>query len=993
MPVSMLAQNPGQALQFDGVDDYVSGATAGFPSGGSSRTMSLWFKITSQGSEDGGSLFIYGNGALASNFGLFETISGSTSYIRFVSRNDDVNPSVGNDVNDGNWHHAALVYDGSEFFAYVDGELQWSQTKSINTTLGSFSIGRSLWSTNFFDGFIDEVRIWNVARTQAQIQATMNDTLGPGYYETADSGLVAYYRFDADANDLTDNGNHGTVNGALFVDSDAPIGVPAAPQNLTAAPGDQQVTLSWFANSEIDFLRYRIYGGTTANPTTKTDSTTTGDINDTTKTFTGLTNGQTYFYRITAVDSDGNESSFSDEVVAAPVANPAGNALSFDGVDDYVSVSYVPDPTAYTIEAWVKPSDVTSVNIIVRTDVNGPTASWSHQLSINPEGRFQHYTFDGSGRSVAGSTSISSGSWYHVAAMATNNGDMRLYVNGVEEGTSMSVSTLWTGGDRYYFGSNSTGSDYFSGTIDEVRIWNVARTKAEIQADMNRALKGNETGLVGYWRFDESSGTTTYDGTPNGNNGTVNGGAQFVSSDAPIGVPSIPQNLTASPGNDQVTLAWSPNTEADLSHYLVYQSTTSGFTPAPTDSVARVNEPDTTVTITGLANNTTYFYRIAALDSGGNTSVFSREAVVTPVATLAGNALSFDGVDDYVEIGDKWPGGNRSITLSAWVKANAVASGLLWGTVGVGNMGLRGHFYIRSVGTGSPGTTTGYDGDAHIWLGADDGTSDMWWAGSTVVVENTWYHVAATYDSTTQRIRLYVNGSLDRDTTLSQPLDLGTGVRIGLDHHNDNYMNGFIDEVRIWNVARSQTEIQRGMSSRLQGNETGLVGYWRFDESTGTTTYDGTPNGNHGTLNGGATFVASDAPIGVTWVTAFTRITEGDVVNDGGQSDGGSWGDYDNDGDLDLFVANDNGNNFLYQNNGDGTFTRITTGTVVNDGGRSYGSSWGDYDNDGDLDLFVANTLGANNFLYQNNGDGTFTKMTTGTVVNDGGPSVATSWG
>ncbi len=61
--------------------------------------------------------------------------------------------------------------------------------------------------------------------------------------------------------------------------------------------------------------------------------------------------------------------------------------------------------------------------------------------------------------------------------------------------------------------------------------------------------------------------------------------------------------------------------------------------------------------------------------------------------------------------------------------------------------------------------------------------------------------------------------------------------------------------------------------------------------------------------------------------------------------------------------------NFLYQNNGDGTFTKITTDIIVNDGGSSRGSSWGDYDNDGDLDLFVANIFGENNFLYRNDGN------------------------
>jgi len=128
----------------------------------------------------------------------------------------------------------------------------------------------------------------------------------------------------------------------------------------------------------------------------------------------------------------------------------------------------------------------------------------------------------------------------------------------------------------------------------------------------------------------------------------------------------------------------------------------------------------------------------------------------------------------------------------------------------------------------------------------------------------------------------------------------------------------------------------------------------------------------------------------------FTEISEGPFLTDRGNSFGSSWGDYDNDGDLDLFVANwSNQNNFLYRNNGDGTFESITTGIVVNDKGFSIGTGWGDIDNDGDLDLFVANgfsTVETNNFLYLNNGDGTF-KKDTSIVTSDGGWTYGSSFG
>lgn len=125
----------------------------------------------------------------------------------------------------------------------------------------------------------------------------------------------------------------------------------------------------------------------------------------------------------------------------------------------------------------------------------------------------------------------------------------------------------------------------------------------------------------------------------------------------------------------------------------------------------------------------------------------------------------------------------------------------------------------------------------------------------------------------------------------------------------------------------------------------------------------------------------------------FTKVTSGSIVTDIGNSTGGSWGDYDNDGDLDLIVPNySNSVNYLYRNDGGGSFTKITSGPVVTDANSSVGSAWGDYDNDGDLDLFVSNDNNQNNALYSSNGDGTFTKITSGDIVNDAGRSNGSAW-
>jgi hypothetical protein len=105
----------------------------------------------------------------------------------------------------------------------------------------------------------------------------------------------------------------------------------------------------------------------------------------------------------------------------------------------------------------------------------------------------------------------------------------------------------------------------------------------------------------------------------------------------------------------------------------------------------------------------------------------------------------------------------------------------------------------------------------------------------------------------------------------------------------------------------------------------------------------------------------------------FTKITDSPVVNTATWAGGGAWGDFDSDGDLDLFVGGYDGHNRLYENDGTGTFTSIDTGIAVTDGNYTMGAGWADYDNDGDIDLFTAKNDyfgGSDNALYRNDGTG-----------------------
>jgi hypothetical protein len=101
----------------------------------------------------------------------------------------------------------------------------------------------------------------------------------------------------------------------------------------------------------------------------------------------------------------------------------------------------------------------------------------------------------------------------------------------------------------------------------------------------------------------------------------------------------------------------------------------------------------------------------------------------------------------------------------------------------------------------------------------------------------------------------------------------------------------------------------------------------------------------------------------------FSKVTESEVVSNGGHSHGCSFADIDNDGDLDLYVNNDTGDKFLYLNNGSGSFTRRTNEAITVNYGNAMGHAWADLDKDGDLDLFSVTHSKQPNYLFWNNGN------------------------
>jgi len=221
--------------------------------------------------------------------------------------------------------------------------------------------------------------------------------------------------------------------------------------------------------------------------------------------------------------------------------NMGGYMMLFDGVDDEVMIPHLPTiiTTQYTIEAWVRPAKVGAMNIVTRSDDTYPMAAWSHQLRINKEGKFEHYVEADDKYVVSHSITVNPGQWYHVAGVAVADGELKLFVDGQEEGTPVDIGALRQKLDRYFIGSaTGDGMGMFEGVIAEVRVWNLPRSEEEIGAESRKILNGTERGLVGYWRINEGPGAMVFDFSSYNNVGPIKGEPKWSANIVPAQEPT-----------------------------------------------------------------------------------------------------------------------------------------------------------------------------------------------------------------------------------------------------------------------------------------------------------------------------------------------------------------------------------------------------------------------------------------------------------------------
>jgi serine/threonine protein kinase len=237
------------------------------------------------------------------------------------------------------------------------------------------------------------------------------------------------------------------------------------------------------------------------------------------------------------------------------------------------------------------------------------------------------------------------------------------------------------------------------------------------------------------------------------------------------------------------------------------------------------------------------------------TPTFTPSPTVTPTP---GFALRFDGTDDFVSVVN---GGdfdfNNEFTVEAWIHPTSLVSGGSFGAI------------VQGANSEPP-----FSGGAWV-LFLDSADHSDW--GLSVCVPgcnaadsgvgnlqtNEWQHVAGVYDGS--NITIYRNGQLVDNIPHSGNVSDPNFVLFGIWNRS---FRGTMDEVRVWDVALSQSAIDDNRNNLLAGDEHGLVGYWRFDEGSGQVAGDSSGNNNNGKLGAlpaadgnDPQWVVSDAPV------------------------------------------------------------------------------------------------------------------------------------
>ena len=451
--------------------------------------------------------------------------------------------------------------------------------------------------------------------------------------------------------------------------------------------------------------------------------------------------------------------------------------------------------------------------------------------------------------------------WNHIAQTYDGN-RLKAYVNGKKvadvnaPGTSNAVPIKYLGHGvfNYYYP--------FKGSMDELRIWNRARSAEEIKDNYTKVVAPNDPDLLLYYSFNQGraggdnkgiSSVTDNKGKFNGilNNFTLTGASSnFVAS---LVVVEKTANATTNITEGSFTANWQVPAGTSVDNYILEIAKDAGFTDLlPGYANLMVPGNQTSLAVTGLNPDFTYYYRVKAV-VGGVTGPYNN---IIPVKTQAlsglGNALNFDGDNDWVGLDIKLP--KNEWTKEMWiylvppVKDMAVKGNDHY-------MAVIGNDHVNNPAQNRPYILINNGKDLEGGYG-DGGGGRIWrriYRANNVFTVRAWNHIAQTFDG--NRLKAYVNGKKVADvdapgTSNADPIKYLSNYTTGIVF--DKPLNGSVDEFRIWNRARSAEEIRDNYKIPVNKNHPDLLAYYDFNQGVagGDNTAINTLIDNKGAYNG-----------------------------------------------------------------------------------------------------------------------------------------------
>lgn len=516
-------------------------------------------------------------------------------------------------------------------------------------------------------------------------------------------------------------------------------------------------------------------------------------------------------------------------------SQPFGSALSFDGVDDKVTVNSAnafnfTNASSYSLEAMIYPRGFTDkAGIISKSHTNG---SSGYVLRLTSTGNFRGLYFDGM---ETADNILELNKWYHIAAVKDGN-TRHIYVNGVDMPLTGTPITVTSNSDPLVLGKDYNAdatARFFNGDLDEVRIWSIARSLVDIQATRWATLTSTEAGLEVYFLMGQ--------GTPGGNNSaqvalSSNVGGMISGSFSGFALSGNTSNFVSSTNYPQISGGSSFSICKSSSNQLTHDIAGGTWSMNATSGIS-LSSSGLLVATSAATGSTQVNYGYTL-----NSCPFTSQSFVSiPSPRPFNNALHFNG-SSKVDIGNKTQANlTTNMTIEAWVN------------VPVGTSNINTILAKSTAGSSVQGYKFGVNewqsGAGKLLLEAAGGTA----ISTTAITFGVWQHVAVVVNG--NRATFYINGQSAGTGSVALQANTTASLTMGAFSDGSYLFNGMMDEVRLWTTSRAQSDIQSTMYSPLSGTESGLLAYYDFNQgmpymtnTSITTLVDKTSNAWGGTL-------------------------------------------------------------------------------------------------------------------------------------------------